>query len=139
MVYILLISTAFTQFYLLPQYPDYTSHKDNTFTAGEHSTRWTDFSTIFKLLSILLSLYAVTTMLKVSDLQHKLSQYYSSITYDFPMNSRYSENVTVSVLSVVRTIIKNQNHMKIAQQILQRSVGEQELGICELENQFSQD
>lgn len=29
--------------------------------------------------------------------------------------------------------------MKIAQQILQRIVGEQELGICELENQFSQD
>lgn len=84
-------------------------------------------------------MYAVTTMLQVSDLQHKLSQHYSSITYDFLMNSTYSENVTVSVLRVVRTIIKNQNHMKIAQQILQRIVGEQELGICELENQFSQD
>lgn len=73
-------------------------------------------------------------MLKVSDLQHHLSQHYSSITYDFRMNNICSENLTDSVLRAVWAIIKNQNHMKIAEQILQRFVGEQELGICELEN-----
>lgn len=81
-------------------------------------------------------------MLTVSDLQLNLSQHYSSITYDFPMNSTCSENFTDSVLRVVWTTVKNnnnkKNHMKIAKQILQRIVGE-ELGICELENYFSQD
>lgn len=54
-------------------------------------------------------------------------------------NGLYSENLTHSVLRVVWTVIKNQSSMTIAELILQRIQDEQELGICELKNYFSQD
>jgi len=77
----------------------------------------------------------VTTVPELSDLQHHLSKHYSSITYDFPINSIYSKNITDSVLRVLcGQSLKNQNHMKIAEQILQGIVADQELGICEPEN-----
>lgn len=51
-------------------------------------------------------LCAITTRLKVSDLQAQLSQHSNSIAYNFLANSINTENFTDSILRTVLSIIK---------------------------------
>lgn len=136
-VYIALISAAFTGRYLLPHHPNYTSHKGSTagWSGAQHKMGRGETSepALF---------YSHCTLLQwlMFPIRSTISPY-ATLPYHhlWLPNGLYPENLTHSVLRVVWTVIKNQSSMTIAELILQRIQDEQELGICELKNYFSQD